>query len=261
MDRSLAAGFDSVADIYDRARPGYPEPLFDEILRFAAAGSASRVLEIGCGTGQATRSLAARGCRVTAVEPGPNTAARARENLAGYPGVEVITATLEDADLPAGAFDVVCAATAFHWVDPAVGVAKAHRLLRPGGVLALFSYEQVLGDVTPDFFVVSLPLYKRITGEADPPPTPARSAVKAASEAMVRESGLFGDVTTRRYDWDQVYDAERYALLVRTYSNTIALPEEKREELLRELQALIDGEFGGAITRPLVVTLVVGRKR
>ncbi len=261
MDRSLAAGFDSVADIYDRARPGYPEALFDEILAAVAGSGPPRVLEIGCGTGQATRSFAARGCRVTAVEPGPNTALRARENLADYPGVDVITSTFEDADLPAGAFDVVCAATAFHWVDPAVGLAKTHRLLRPGGVLALFSYEQVRGDETPDFFVVSLPLYERITGEGDPPATPERSAVTVASEAAVRESGLFAEIATRRYDWDQVYDAARYELLVRTYSNMIALPEGQREELIRELRALIDGEFGGAITRPLVVTLVMGRKR
>jgi len=91
----LRSTFDEVPELYDRARPGYPAALFDDLIRDASLRPGSRVVEIGPGTGQATRALAERGLAVTAVELGPGLAAVARRNLAGFPGVEVVTADLE----------------------------------------------------------------------------------------------------------------------------------------------------------------------
>ncbi|MBI5948058.1 MAG: class I SAM-dependent methyltransferase [Chloroflexi bacterium] len=260
MDRSLAAGFDSVAGIYDAARPGYPSELFDEILAAAAGSAPPRVLEIGCGTGKATLPFAARGCQVTALDLSPAMAARAREKLAPYPHVQVITGAFEDVSLPPGSFDIVCSATAFHWIDPAVGLAKVHSLLRPGGVIALFQHVQVRGDGSPDFFLESQPVFERLGLPFDAAPAPPRTTVPTAHEAEIRASGLFADIATHRYDWDQVYDAASYELLVRTYSNVIDLESNVREALIAGLRAMIDGQFGGKITRPLVVTLVIGRR-
>jgi cyclopropane fatty-acyl-phospholipid synthase-like methyltransferase len=103
----LRETFNEDAEQYDRARPRYPDQMFDDL---AAAGVApgARVLEIGCGTGQATVPLAKRGYRVVAVELGPDMAAVARRNLAGFDSVEVLTAAFEDWPLPAEPFDVVC---------------------------------------------------------------------------------------------------------------------------------------------------------
>lgn len=108
---SLRWTFDEDALLYDRARPGYPESLFDAIDRVAPG---RRVLEIGCGTGQATVSLAARRYAVTAVELGASLAEVARANLVAYRSVEVLNEDFEWWQGPEVAFDLVVCATAWH---------------------------------------------------------------------------------------------------------------------------------------------------
>jgi SAM-dependent methyltransferase len=128
----LRRTFNEDAERYDRARPRYPKQMFDD-LAAAAVTPGARVLEIGCGTGQATVALAERGYRILAVELGAEMAMVARRNLARFDSVEVVTAAFEDWPLPDEPFDVVFSATAFHWVDPAVRVSKSADALRPRG--------------------------------------------------------------------------------------------------------------------------------
>jgi SAM-dependent methyltransferase len=136
----LRATFNSAADRYDGARPEYPDELFDEVVRRTSLTRGSRILEVGCGTGKATRPLAARGFHVTCVELGPELAAMARRNLAASTDVEVVQDAFESWHPPAGvAFDVVAAATTWHWIDPSLRYQKAFDLLRPGGHLAFWS--------------------------------------------------------------------------------------------------------------------------
>jgi SAM-dependent methyltransferase len=132
--------FDEIAAEYDRHRPAYPDELVDRACQVAGIGSGDRVLEIGCGTGQLTRSLAARGLHVTALEPGTSLIALARQNLEGAGAVEFVNAQFEDAVLPREQFRAVFSASAFHWVDPRVGWQKAADMLVPGGTLALVQY-------------------------------------------------------------------------------------------------------------------------
>jgi len=103
--------------------------MFDD-LAAAVVAPGARVLEIGCGTGQATVPLAERGYRIVAVELGTDMAAVARRNLAAFDAVEVVTAAYEEWPLPGEPFDVVFSATAFHWIDPAVRVSKSADALR-----------------------------------------------------------------------------------------------------------------------------------
>src|SRR6266542_3166340 len=136
----------------DRARPGYPPALFDELAVPAGVGPGCRVLEIGCGTGQATVPLAERGGQIVAVELGADLARVARRNLARFPDVEVVVAAFEDWPLPTEPFDTVVAATAWHWLAPAVRVAKAAQALRPGRALATISTHHIAGG-NEAFFV------------------------------------------------------------------------------------------------------------
>jgi SAM-dependent methyltransferase len=138
--RRYGTVFDEVAAEYDRHRPAYPDELVDQACRVAGIGSGDHVLEVGCGSGQLTRSLVARGLRVTALEPGPSLMELARQNLAGAGEVDFVTARFEDASLPRGQFLAVFCASAFHWVDPEVGWQKAADMLVPGGTLALVQY-------------------------------------------------------------------------------------------------------------------------
>src|SRR5580700_9178284 len=139
-ERRYGKVFDEIAAEYDRHRPAYPDELIDQACRIAGIGSGDQVLEVGCGTGQLTRSLVARGLHVTALEPGKNLIALAMQNLEGAGAVQFVNARFEDASLPHEQFQAVFSASAFHWVDPKVGWQKAADVLVPGGTLALVQY-------------------------------------------------------------------------------------------------------------------------
>ena len=119
--RDLGRVFNEVPELYDRVRPTYPDELFADLVAITGMNERSAVLEVGCGTGQATRSLAALGCSVTAVEPGAGMAAVVRQRLGTSPNVGVETSPFEGWDDRARRFDVLVAASAWHWVDPAIG--------------------------------------------------------------------------------------------------------------------------------------------
>src|SRR6266853_6040490 len=93
--RDLGRLFNEVPELYDRVRPAYPDELFADLVAITGIDRGSSVLEVGCGTGQATRSLAALGCSVTAIEPGAGMAAIARQRLANFPAVHIDNATFE----------------------------------------------------------------------------------------------------------------------------------------------------------------------
>lgn len=140
LERSYGKVFDEVADEYDRHRPAYPEPLLDHACEVAALDAGDRVLEIGCGTGQLTRDLLARGLSVLAIEPGERLIALAQQNLGEASDVEFVNARLEDVPLPRERFRAVFSASAMHWIDPGLSWQKACDALAPGGTLALIQY-------------------------------------------------------------------------------------------------------------------------
>ena len=136
--RRLRTTFDAVAGLYEASRRGYPDELVDLVVSTAGLDAGSPVLEIGCGTGQLTRSLVARGLDVTAIDLSPAMVDVASRSVPGG-RVRFVASSFEDLDAPAGSFDLVASATAFHWLDPDVAHAKAASLLRDGGWLALLA--------------------------------------------------------------------------------------------------------------------------
>jgi SAM-dependent methyltransferase len=138
--RSYGTVFNEIAGEYDRHRPTYPDALIDQACQVSGIGPGDPVLEIGCGTGQLTRALLARGLRVTAAEPGDQLIARARDHLQGAGDVQFINARLEDASLPPAHYRAVFSASAIHWIDPDVSWRKTADALVDGGTLALVSY-------------------------------------------------------------------------------------------------------------------------
>ena len=132
--------FNEVAEKYDRHRPTYPDALIDRACEVGGLGPGAPVLEIGCGTGQLTRGLLARGLRVTAIEPGERLIARARDQLADAGEVTFVNRRLEEASLPHAHYSAAFSGSAIHWVDPDVSWRKAAEALVDGGTLALVSY-------------------------------------------------------------------------------------------------------------------------
>jgi SAM-dependent methyltransferase len=240
----LRAGFDRVAPLYDRIRPAYPPALFDDLAELAGIGPGCRVLEIGCGTGQATVELARRGCDVLAVELGPRLASVAAARLAGM-SVRIEVADFDRWDATERDFDVVFSATAFHWLDPATRFERTAALLRPGGVLATVATEHIAGGTVEFFRDVQL-CYRRYD-PTTPPHLEPQPAANIPFDRLV--GGGYGAPVFRRHEWSVDYRTSEYLDLLRTFSGTLALPPLTRNGLLREIGALIDGRYGGRITK------------
>src|SRR5690349_16763087 len=110
VERRLAFG--NVAELYDRARPSYPDTLVDDVVGFAAP--CQRALDVGAGTGKATQLFTRRGVVVTAVEPSAEMAEIARRNL---PEVTIVPSDFEHFDGTGAPFDLIYSAQAWHWVS------------------------------------------------------------------------------------------------------------------------------------------------
>jgi cyclopropane fatty-acyl-phospholipid synthase-like methyltransferase len=110
--------FDEAAELYERARPTYPSELFRDLIELADLRGNGRILEIGAGTGKATRRLAERGFGITALELGAGLADVARGKLADFTNVRVVTADFEAWEPVEAGFDSIVSFSAFHWIDP-----------------------------------------------------------------------------------------------------------------------------------------------
>ena len=258
---ALRTTFDSAADIYDRARPEYPEALFDELMRLSGLAAGDWVLEVGCGTGIATRPLVDRGLRVTCVELGPRLAKTARRILAAQQSVDIVTAAFESWAPPVGeTFDLVAAATAWHWIDAGTRYSKAWALLRPGGHLAFWSAVHVFPEGGDPFFREIQSVYDEI-GEGRPPgSTWPRPEELADDGAEVEASLLFTDVRLRRFHWEVVYEAERYIDLIRTFSGHIAMAPWQRDRLFGEIRRRMGERGDGRLRRHWGAVLHVARR-
>ncbi|HUZ26484.1 MAG TPA: methyltransferase domain-containing protein [Streptosporangiaceae bacterium] len=257
----LRATFDRAAGLYQEARPEYPARLYDELVAAAGIGPDDRLLEVGCATGKATLPLARRGLAITCLEIGAGLAAAARRNLAAFPAVEVINASFETWQPPPGeTFDLVFAATSWHWIDPATRYQQAWSLLAPGGQLAFWGQAHVFPDGGDPFFRDIQDVYDEI-GEGLPPGTvwPRPGAVPD-SRADIEASGLFGDVVVRQFDWEVSYDADGYIGLLDTFSGHIAMAEPRRQRLYAEIRRRLGQRPDGRLWRHWGSVLHVARR-
>ena len=257
--KPLSATFDEAAELYDRARPGYPPELFDDLADLAGLRPGARLLEIGCGTGQATLPLAERKFQITAIELGPNLAAVARRKLARFPNVAVTVGAFETWSLPPEPFDAVVSATAFHWLDPSVRVIRAADALRPSGVLATIATHHVVGGDAA-FFIDVQDCYRRWSGFPSASGLP-KAADIAPDRGELEPSGRFEPASFRRYEWEQTYSAPEYLDLLSTYSDHRALAQTRRRDLLDCIARLIVERYGGRIRKRYLNELRIARRR
>lgn len=276
--RSYGRVFDAVAEDYDRHRPTYPDVLVDRACEGIDRGAA--VLEIGCGTGQLTRSLLARGLRVTAVEPGRQLIVRARDQCNGAGDVRFVNARLEDASLPRAHYSAVFSASAIHWVDPDVSWRTAADALLDGGRLALVSYFGLDDPRSADDQQALLGALTTIAPEAAADwPTYRDLAGTLAGVAARRENPseawawLGGYEIPRGYAADLFDDAQLVAVpmqlehtadelnaLLGTMSFWAGLSPRQREALVAENQAF-QQRLGRPVRSSAVACLVMARRR
>ena len=256
----LRQTFNRAAASYQRARPDYPAALFDDLIEASGLTPGDRLLEVGCATGKATVPLARRGFRITCVELGPELAAAARRNLDGL-GAEVIEGRFEDWRAAGTRFDLVFAATAWHWVDPAAGYRNAWRALRPGGHLALWSAFHVFPDGGDPFFRELQDVYDEINEGLPPGAVWLRPGELAEQTAEIEASGLFDVTHVRHFDWERVYDAEGYIELLNTFSGHLSMEDWQRERLYGEIRRRLGERPDGTLRRHWGAVLHVARRR
>ena len=253
----LRQTFDRAAERYDRVRPGYPEALFDDLIVLAGLTPGDHLLEVGCATGQATRPLARRGFRITCVELGAELAAVARRNLAGFP-VEVVEGRFEEWR-PRETASLVYAATAWHWIDPAVRYRRAWQALRSGGHLAIWTQGHVFPEGGDPFFDQIQDIYDEI-GEGQPPGEGQPRPGELPGD-QIEASGLFEVTAVRHYDWECVYSAEEYIDLLNTFSGHLAMADWKRKRLYGEIRRRLALRPDHSVRRHWGVVLQVARRR
>jgi SAM-dependent methyltransferase len=250
---SLRSTFHRDPELYDRARPGYPPALFDDL---ASLLPGKCLLEIGCGTGQATRVLAERGYAVTCVELGESMAELARRRLASFPSVEIVVADFDTWAGEPGSFDGVLAFTSFHWLDPATRFGRIAALLRAGGVLAVVGTHHVRPEDGDDFFVEVQDDYRAVVPE-DAASHESGPPLPEAVEHLELDEELFERVAHRRYLWELEYTADEYLAVLSTYSGHIALPDEQRARLFERIRRRIEAR--GTVRKAYLTTLDVSR--
>lgn len=258
----LRQTFDSAADRYHRARPRYPSELFALLAADAGIGETSDLLEIGPATGIATEPLAELGHRITAIELGPDLADAARANLAGSPSVNVITGSFDTWEPERwGAFDLVFAATAWHWLDPSTRYERAHRHLRPGGHLAVWSANHVVPDGGDPIFAELQPTYDEL-GESMPSDAVfPRPGELPDLSGEIEASGCFTMVAAHDLDWEIIYTADAYIDLLDTFSGHIAMGPEKRAILDADIRRRVAARPDAVLRRHWGLRLHIARRR
>lgn len=214
-----ARSFGAAADIYERARPGYPDAAVDWLVPEGARA----VLDLGAGTGKLTRSLAARGLDVVAVEP----IAEMRANLAAaLPEVRTLEGTAEAIPLEDDSVDAITVAQAWHWVDPERATAEAARVLRPGGTLGLIWNRR---DERVDWVA----RIGQVMGSGD--------------AEMIEMEGIeigppFGPTETFVADWERPMDVDLLVEMAASRSYVITATARRRKEILDGVRRVVESE-------------------
>jgi SAM-dependent methyltransferase len=250
--------FDKVADLYAKVRQGYPAALFGDLGAMGALSPSMRVLEVGCGAGQATVDLADKVRELVALDPGAQLIEAARQRVEHAANVAFVVANFEDYPAEPAAFDLIASAQAWHWIPPQVAYPKAADALAPGGWLAVFGHVPM---PPPEPFAAAFKavVEARFPGAWGQPPPQAAYLPTGPFAGQFDASGRFGPAQHRAYDWSWTADAETFGQYLRTDSSYHGIPEAQRFELFDALAAAVDAN-GGEIPLPWQTHLYAARR-
>jgi SAM-dependent methyltransferase len=245
---------------YERARPGHAERVYQVLVQRCGLGTGSAVLEIGAGTGQATRRLLRLGVeRLVVVEPDPVLSTYLCGTLGGR--VELVAATLEDARLPDAAFDLAAAASSFHWVDEAVGLRRVFATLRPGGWVGLWWTLFGEGDEPDAFITATTPLLEGL--EASPTRGDEgrpRHALDSERRTGALQAAGFVEIEHELARWEASWDSAGIRALYGTFSPILRLEPARRTAILDEIERIAAEDFGGRVSRRLTTSLYTAQR-
>ena len=270
-ERENRVHFDDITVNYDKYRWDYPAELFADAIKYSGQGNGKRAIEIGAGTGKATTPFLDAGYAVTAVEMGTNMSAFLQDKFKKLKNFNVITSTFEDVLLDDDSYDIIYAASAFHWIDAEVGCPKVLRLLKNGGAFVLFRnnvYRQKGNklDIAIDaayekYYYSHYPRYDR---PVDLSKMTFNDFLKPAEiHRGFRFNSLeqfgFTDITMKLYNGSRIYDADEYIALMDTMSDHRAMPEKDRAALYAGIKDAILNN-GRQLEMKYIFQLYMGRK-
>lgn len=255
MDLRLKFNEDEIN--YDRYRPTYPEELFRDIINYSSTDGKSNSLEIGIGTGQATKSILQTGCCVTAIELGDKLSNFVRNKYRKYSNFNVTNADFMTLPLKPNTYDLVYCATAFHWLPLEEGYRKVHDILKYGGTIALFwnhpfpnRKDDISNKVNRHVYDKYRPTDKEIIEFKE------KDCERRTSELM--QFG-FKDVETKLYHRVRTLTSDSYIALLNTYSDHRALDAKTKAAFEAEMKTSLD-EIGGKINIYDTIDLYLARK-
>ena len=255
-DYSLKKTFNTVAELYNQARPNYPEELFRFLIQNTGLTTKSKLLEIGCGTGQATEYFARNNFSVLAIDIGDNLIKIAQRNFQDNDNVELRNIAFEDLDITENSLDLIYSATAFHWVDPEIQFVKTHGILKEGGHLAIINTSHVSDEQGDEFFHATQKWYKEYQTQETYDPNftlPKKSDLKPKDF----DTELFELVSYEMFSVTEPYTSDKYINLLSTYSNHISMSDESRNGFMQSIKKTIDEDFDGTIQKYFVFTLTL----
>jgi len=270
-ERDYRAHFDEIVVNYDRVRWDYPDELFVDAIRYSGQSTGRKALEIGAGTGKATTPFLDAGYAVTAVEMGTNMTVFLLDRFKGCSNFDVVTSTFEDARLENDSYDMIYAASAFHWVDAKIGCPKVLRLLKRGGAFVLFRNNAVPDDDDELFAdvqaVYETHYYSYHKSDNRPVKISKMTEDDFRKPAEIHrgfrfeslEQYGFKDITMKLYDAARTYSADEYIALLETYSDHRALPDDNRAALYSGIKEAII-KHGGYHKVNFIFQLYMGRK-
>lgn len=254
--------FDTVADTYAKLRSGYVDALYRDLLEYKVIDESSFAVEIGIGGGQATQPILEVGGSVTAVEPGEQFCRLCREKFAAYPKFSVVTGKFEAVVFPPESCDLVYSASAFHWVPEEIGYRKVFDILKSGGAFARFANHPwrdksnpALAAALDEAYAKYYHTYYRSVPKLEDEYTEAQAIRRAEIAAKYG----FVDIQHRMYRRTRTFSAQEYIMLLGSYSDHIALPEEVCLPFFRAVEEAIE-THGGTINIYDTIDLQLARK-
>lgn len=268
-ERECRTHFNSIASEYEIIRPEWMSDIFDDILEYTKAAQGKNAIEIGVGTGKATTPVLNMGYNVTAIEINPSMAEYSLNRFKEYSGFNVITSSFEDALLEESSYDLIYAASAIHWVDAEIGLPKALRLLRKGGAIALFRYNEVASptdELYNEIRKIHHQYYNRYYNITYSQPIRKTHNDFYKPEEIYRgfrfndlQAYGFQDVTMKFYDTTLEYTADGYIALLETLSDHRNLPDDIKTPFYSKTKEAI-ANSGGTYKVDYVFQLYLGRK-
>ena len=252
---------DTVADIYEKLRPGYVDELYQTIFNYKPINNTSSVVEIGIGGGQATLPFLQTGCNLTAVDYGENFCKICREKFKEFPNFSAASGKFEDIVFN-GEYDLIYSASAFHWISEEIGYKKVYEMLKDGGIFARFANHPYRDKGKPALSeemdrIYAEYYYKYHNKE---PKTPVEyTEQQAYDRALIAEKYGFTDIQYKLFYRTRTFSAKEYITLLGTYSDHIAIEETTRKEFFSKIEEAIN-RLGGEITIYDTIDLQLARK-